>query len=116
MRKIFIGILMLAITAATSAVAQTFPDHPIRIIVGFRAASASDVAARLVGQKLGEILKTSVIVENKPGASSEVGARYVASAPSPTASTSPPRATASSICRAGSRRLPKSAKCRTYWL
>jgi tripartite-type tricarboxylate transporter receptor subunit TctC len=79
MRKTLIGILLLAVTSATCAMAQTFPNHPIRIIVGFRAASASDVAARLVGHKLGEILKVAVIIENKPGASSEVGARYVAS-------------------------------------
>ena len=75
-KKLLAGMLMLGLT--TAAPAQTFPDHPIRIIVGFRAASASDVAARLVGQKLGEILKVGVVIENKPGASSEVGARYVA--------------------------------------
>ncbi|HEY0224439.1 MAG TPA: tripartite tricarboxylate transporter substrate binding protein [Pseudolabrys sp.] len=81
-KKLLAGILVLGLTiAASAAVAQTFPDRPIRIIVGFRPASASDVAARLVGQKLGEILKVSVIVENKPGASSEVGARYVATSP-----------------------------------
>lgn len=83
-RKLFaaivIGTGIFGLTASGAAVAQTFPDHPIRIIVGFRAASASDVAARLVGQKLSEILKVGVVIENKPGASSEVGARYVATA------------------------------------
>lgn len=77
--KLLIGILIAGLTviATTADAQQSFPDRPIRIIVGFRAGSASDVAARLVSQKLGEILKTSVIVENKPGASSEVGAKYV---------------------------------------
>jgi tripartite-type tricarboxylate transporter receptor subunit TctC len=71
-----------AAIAATADAQQSFPDRPIRIIVGFRAGSSSDVAALLVGQKLGEVLNASVIVENKPGASSEVGAKYViASAP-----------------------------------
>jgi len=80
-KRLAAGFIALGlVTLATAAVAQTFPDRPIRIIVGFRAASASDIAARLVGQKLSEILKVGVIVENKPGASSEVGARYVASA------------------------------------
>jgi tripartite-type tricarboxylate transporter receptor subunit TctC len=78
-KKLLAGLLALGVTM-TAATAQTFPDRPIRIIVGFRPASASDVAARLVGQKLSEILKVGVIIENKPGASSEVGARYVASA------------------------------------
>jgi tripartite-type tricarboxylate transporter receptor subunit TctC len=81
-KKLLGGILVFGLTMiGSAAVAQTFPDRPIRIIVGFRPASASDVAARLVGQKLGEILKVSVIIENKPGASSEVGARYVATSP-----------------------------------
>jgi len=78
-KKLLAGMLMLGLTIC-AAEAQTFPDRPIRIMVGFRAASASDVAARLVGQKLSEILKVGVVVENKPGASSEVGARYVATA------------------------------------
>jgi tripartite-type tricarboxylate transporter receptor subunit TctC len=81
-KKLLGGILVFGLTMiGSAAVAQTFPDRPIRIIVGFRPASASDVAARLVGQKIGEILKVSVIIENKPGASSEVGARYVATSP-----------------------------------
>jgi tripartite-type tricarboxylate transporter receptor subunit TctC len=77
--KLFIGILVAGLTviAASAHAQQSFPDRPIKIIVGFRAGSSSDVAARLVGQKLGEILNVSVIVENKPGASSEVGAKYV---------------------------------------
>lgn len=66
---------------AGSAVAQdSFPDRPIRIIVGFNAGSSSDVSARIIGAELSELLKGSVVVENKPGASSEIGARYVASA------------------------------------
>lgn len=80
-RKLAAGLMALGLTiAADVASAQTFPDRPIKIVVGFRPGSASDVAARLVSQKLGEILKVGVIIENKPGASSEVGARYVATA------------------------------------
>ena len=78
-RKLLVGILMVGLTVITTTAEsqQSFPNRLIRIIVGFRAGSSSDVAARLVGQKLGEILNTSVIIENKPGASSEVGAKYV---------------------------------------
>jgi tripartite-type tricarboxylate transporter receptor subunit TctC len=79
-KKLATGMFILSLFMSAAS-AQTFPDRPIRIIVGFRAASASDIAARLIGQKLGEILKVGVIVENKPGASSEVGARFVATSP-----------------------------------
>jgi tripartite-type tricarboxylate transporter receptor subunit TctC len=60
--------------------ADSFPDRPIRIIVGFNAGSSSDVSARIIAAKLAEEMNASVVVENKPGASSEIGARYVASA------------------------------------
>ena len=59
---------------------DTYPDRPIRIIVGFNAGSSSDVSARIIAGELSDSLKSAVVVENKPGASSEIGARYVASA------------------------------------
>jgi tripartite-type tricarboxylate transporter receptor subunit TctC len=67
--------------AASAAFAQTWPTQPIRLIVGYPAGGASDVAARIIGQKLGERLGQSVIVENKPGAASNIGADIVAKAP-----------------------------------
>jgi len=57
---------------------SAFPTKPIKIIVGFAPGSSSDVAARVVGDKLGQILGQSVIVENKPGGSSNVAAKQVA--------------------------------------
>ena len=56
--------------AAWPALAQTaFPNKPIRIIVPYPAGGATDVSARLVGQRLQEELKQTVIVDNRPGAS-----------------------------------------------
>mgnify|MGYP006277838171 CR=1 FL=1 len=72
---------MLTSLSAISIAQENYPDRPIKIVVGFNAGSSSDVAARLIGQKLSELMKVSVVVENKPGASSEVGARFVASSP-----------------------------------
>jgi tripartite-type tricarboxylate transporter receptor subunit TctC len=76
------GIAVAALlTSAVFAQAQdTFPNRPIRIIVGFNAGSSSDVSARIIAGQLSDSLKSAVVVENKPGASSQIGAHYVASA------------------------------------
>src|SRR5262249_21655477 len=69
----------LALGLATAADAQaTYPDRPIKIIVGFAAGGGTDVAARIVAQKLAEGLGQSVVVENRPGASGLIGADAVA--------------------------------------
>ncbi len=72
--------LLLAAFAvfAQPARADDYPSRPIRLIVGFAAGSSGDVIARIVAHKLGELLNQSVIVENKPGASSMVATDYVA--------------------------------------
>ena len=70
----------LALTAGAALAQQTYPIRPIRIVVGFQAGSSSDVAARAVGRKLGEIIKGTIVVENRPGSSGDIAAKYVASA------------------------------------
>lgn len=64
-----------ALVAAVPALAQTaaFPNKPMRIIVPYPAGGATDVSSRLVAQRLQEELKQNVIVENKPGASGNLG-------------------------------------------
>jgi tripartite-type tricarboxylate transporter receptor subunit TctC len=59
---------------------ENYPTRPIRLIVGFAAGSSGDVAARIVSNKLGQILGQPVIVENRPGASSMIATDYVARA------------------------------------
>jgi tripartite-type tricarboxylate transporter receptor subunit TctC len=66
--------------APSSALAQAWPDKPIRMVVGFAPGGFTDVLARLLGQKLSERLGQSVIVENKPGAAGTLGADLVAKA------------------------------------
>ena len=63
------------------AMAQAWPDHPIRMIVPLAAASAVDVAARLVADRMSEDLGQSIVVENQPGASGIGGMRTGARAP-----------------------------------
>jgi tripartite-type tricarboxylate transporter receptor subunit TctC len=53
----------------------------VRLVVGFAAGSSGDVAARIIGHKLGDIIGQSIIVEDKPGASSMLATDYVARAP-----------------------------------
>ena len=64
--------------AAPMLRAQTLPAGPVRIIVGFAPGGGTDILARVIGQKLGELWKTQVIIENKAGASGTIAADYVA--------------------------------------
>jgi tripartite-type tricarboxylate transporter receptor subunit TctC len=72
-------VAMVALGAAT-AQAQSYPNKPIRLVVPFPAGGSVDTVARAVGQKLGESLKQSVVVENRGGAGGNVGADVVAKA------------------------------------
>ena len=72
--------------AATSVVpritwADTYPSHPARIVVGFAAGGATDIQARLMGQWLSDRLGQQFIVENRAGASGNIGTEAVAKAP-----------------------------------
>jgi tripartite-type tricarboxylate transporter receptor subunit TctC len=72
----------LAATVAAPLVrAQNLPTGPVRIIVGFAPGGGTDILARVIGQKLGDMWKTQVIVENKAGASGTIAADYVAKQP-----------------------------------
>jgi tripartite-type tricarboxylate transporter receptor subunit TctC len=75
------GICAAAALACTAAFAQqAYPSRPIKIIVAYTPGGANDVVARLMGQKLGEELGQSVVVENRPGAGGILGTEYVARA------------------------------------
>ncbi|HYP69268.1 MAG TPA: tripartite tricarboxylate transporter substrate binding protein [Variovorax sp.] len=59
------------------AKAQNYPSKPITIVVPFAAGGASDITARLIGQELSSNLHTPVVVDNKPGANSQIGTAFV---------------------------------------
>ncbi len=63
------------------AKAQTYPTRPVRIIVGFPAGGSVDITARLIGQWLSERLGQQFIIENRPGAGSNIGTEAVVNAP-----------------------------------
>ena len=77
---LFIASISCYAVQAQTPSAANFPNKPIRIIVPFPAGGTSDVLARLIGQKLGNAWGQMVIVENKPGASGNLGAEMVAHA------------------------------------
>jgi tripartite-type tricarboxylate transporter receptor subunit TctC len=80
----------IAATAASAAAtlaapmlrAQTLPSGPIRIVVGFPPGGGTDALARVVAQKLTEMWKVSIVIDNKAGAAGVIAADYVAKQPS----------------------------------
>jgi tripartite-type tricarboxylate transporter receptor subunit TctC len=70
----------LIAVAGGTPLAQSYPDRPIRAIVPFPAGGLADAVARIVGQKLGDRLGQSVVIENRTGASGTLGAAVVAKA------------------------------------
>src|ERR1700743_3842979 len=72
---------VLALLVGSSAMAQSaYPDRPIRMIVPLAAASAVDVAARIVTQKMAENMGQQIVIINQPGAAGLIGAEQVAKA------------------------------------
>jgi tripartite-type tricarboxylate transporter receptor subunit TctC len=75
-----LAALALALASGT-VLAQAYPTKPIRVVVPFAPGGTSDVLARLFGPKLQESMGQPVIVENRPGASGNIGAELVAKSP-----------------------------------
>jgi tripartite-type tricarboxylate transporter receptor subunit TctC len=73
--------LALTLAAAGNALAQAWPNKPVKIIFGFPAASATDVVARAVGQKLSERWGQPVVIDNRPGAGGNLGSEIAAKLP-----------------------------------
>jgi tripartite-type tricarboxylate transporter receptor subunit TctC len=68
-------------TVARTARAQAYPSRPARIVVPFAAGGATDLIARLIGQWLSERLGQQFVIENRPGAGSNIGTEVVVNAP-----------------------------------
>jgi tripartite-type tricarboxylate transporter receptor subunit TctC len=80
MPRIVVAALAATVLAGGAA-AQQFPSKPVRWVVPFAPGGQSDVVARTVGQKVGERWGQPVLVENKPGAATTIGADFVAKSP-----------------------------------
>ena len=83
-RRKFLHLAVAAVTlpsASHHVWAQAYPTRPVRIIVGFPAGVAPDIVARVIGQALSERLGQQFVIENRPGAGSNMGTEIVVRAP-----------------------------------
>ena len=83
-RRKFLQLAAIAVSAPSAsrhAWSQAYPARPVRIIVGFPAGVAPDIVARVIGQALSDRLGQQFVIENRPGAGSNIGAEIVVRAP-----------------------------------
>jgi len=76
-----IALLFLAAAATTAPAQDAWPARPVHIVVPYTPGTGADILARVIGPKLSESLKVAVVVDNKPGATGNIGAEFVAKAP-----------------------------------
>ena len=82
-RRAAIGLIAMGFSAFISfdaAIAADYPTRPVRFVVGYPAGGATDILARVIGQRLSERLGQQFVVENKPGAGNNIGTEAVANA------------------------------------
>jgi len=79
--KVLLVAALVSGTAIDAAAQSAYPSRPIKIMVGFPPGTAVDVTTRLISPKLGELLGQSMVIENKPGASSNIATEAVVHAP-----------------------------------
>jgi len=83
-RRKFLVLAVVAVTlpfAPRQVWAQAYPTRPVRVIVGFPAGVAPDIVARVIGQALSERFGQQFVIENRPGAGSNIGTEVVVRAP-----------------------------------
>src|SRR5689334_1769684 len=81
MRTIARLLAVVAVSTATTAFAQAYPNHPIKVVVPWPPGQATDVAARMVADKLVPVLGQPLVVDNRPGAGGVVGSEVAAKSP-----------------------------------
>jgi len=82
MRRILLAALAAVLLAAMPAArAEDYPTRPVRIIVGFGPGASADITARVLANRMSQIAGQQFVVENKPGAGSNLAADFVAHAP-----------------------------------
>ena len=100
-----LSIAPALLLAALTATAQTYPTKPVRIVSAFAAGGTNDVIARIISQKLTELLGQQFIVENKAGGGGVAGTEFVAKA-APDGYTLTIATTTTHVIAAALRKLP----------
>jgi tripartite-type tricarboxylate transporter receptor subunit TctC len=79
-RRFFLAAGAVALSALLPPLSQAagYPERPVTLVVAFTPGGPSDVLARIVGKKMGDILGTTFVIENKPGAGGNIAAEFVA--------------------------------------
>ncbi len=77
---VFLTYFVVVLAPAAAQDAQTFPSRPIRIVVPFPAGGPTDINARIIAQKMSEDFGQPVVIENRPGGNTAIGAQVVAKA------------------------------------
>lgn len=80
-RRAFLAASGVALVAPASAWAQAYPARPVKIVVGYSAGGAVDTVARAIGQAMSANLGQSFVIENKPGAGTNIAVKSVIDAP-----------------------------------
>src|SRR5579872_2090941 len=80
LRRRFLTLAGAAIAAPAVAFAQAYPTRPVHMVVGFAAGGGADIMARLIGQALAERLGQQIVVDNRPGAGTNIATEVVAKA------------------------------------
>ncbi len=75
-----VSVVVLCSLFSLGARAQTYPSQPIKLVIPFATGTGSEVALRLIAERLGTALKQPIVIENRPGAGSTLGADVVAKA------------------------------------
>ena len=78
---IALGMVLVLLASPVAAQSGPYPSGPVRVIVGFAPGGGMDVAGRLLGQKMTDLWGKSVLVENRPGASTGIATKAVIDAP-----------------------------------
>src|SRR5512145_1479160 len=80
-RRIGLLVLALSCTQLQMAMAQDWPNRPVRVLVGFGAGGGTDIVTRILADQLSEVLGQQFVVENRPGAGGTIAGGIVAKAP-----------------------------------
>src|SRR5690242_7750895 len=80
MKAVLVAAALSTLAALPTAQAQSYPSKPVRLIVPFAAGGAADVPGRILAHRLTELFGQQVVIENRPGAGSTIGAEAAARA------------------------------------